>query len=186
VSSTLYFRHGRDEPGHDEQEEHINQSAIPSGSAPGSCPLVKLFFVELRQGWGMTSAKLQRILCAEDEPIIQAILRAALERLGGFTVKICGSGEEALAAAAEFAPDLVLLDVMMPGMDGRMTLAALRRLPALENIPIAFITTIGGSREIDDFLELGAVGVIIKPFEPKQLAETVRQIWVNARGRDRG
>jgi two-component system OmpR family response regulator len=132
----------------------------------------------------MTTSSLQRILCAEDEPFIQAILRAALGRLGGFTVQICGSGEEAVAAATEFAPDLILLDVMMPGMDGRATLKALRGLPAIADTPIAFITTIGGSREIDDFLELGAVGVIIKPFEPKALAETVLRIWANARGRD--
>ena len=134
----------------------------------------------------MSSETLQKILCAEDEPLIQAILRAALERVGGFTARICGSGEEAVAAAPEFVPDLILLDVMMPGMDGRATLAALRKLPFLQDTPVAFITTIGGSREIDDFLELGAVGVIIKPFEPKALAETVQRIWANARARNAG
>ena len=134
----------------------------------------------------MSTQTLQKILCAEDEPLIQAILRAALERVGGFTTRICGSGEEAIKVAPEFAPDLILLDVMMPGMDGRATLAALRQLPSLKETPIAFITTIGGAREIDDFLELGAVGIIIKPFEPKALAETVRRIWANARARKAG
>jgi two-component system OmpR family response regulator len=134
----------------------------------------------------MSSETLQKILCTEDEPLIQAILRAALERVGGFSTRICGSGEEAVKIAPEFAPDLILLDVMMPGMDGRATLAALRQLPSLKDTPVAFITTIGGSREIDDFLDLGAAGIIIKPFEPKALAETVQRIWANARARKAG
>jgi two-component system OmpR family response regulator len=134
----------------------------------------------------MSSETLEKILCAEDEPLIQAILRAALERVGGFTTRICGSGEEAIQVAPGFAPDLVLLDVMMPGMDGRATLAALRQLPPLKDTPVAFMTTIGGSREIDDFLDLGAAGIIIKPFEPKALAEAVQRIWANARARKAG
>ena len=74
---------------------------------------------------------LQRILCVEDEADIQAVARMALELVGGFQVQVCGSGEEALRQVQTFAPDLILLDVMMPGMDGPSTLKALRALPGM-------------------------------------------------------
>ncbi len=83
---------------------------------------------------------LHRILYVEDEPDIQAVAKLALEMVGGFTVKVCSSGEEALREAAAFAPDMILLDVMMPGMDGPSTLKALRELPSLAELPVAFMT----------------------------------------------
>jgi len=130
-----------------------------------------------RQGDGELSAQLQKILHVEDEPDIQEVTRLALEAVGGFTVKTCSSGEEALAAAAEFVPDLFLLDVMMPGMDGPSTFLALRKLPGLEKTPAIFMTAKVMESEVERFKELGALGVIAKPFDPMSLSDRIRAIW---------
>jgi two-component system OmpR family response regulator len=120
---------------------------------------------------------LQRILCVEDEPDIQAIARMALELVGGFQVRVCSSGEQALREAQAFAPDMILLDVMMPGMDGPGTLAALRGLSGLDAVPVAFMTAKVQPHEVAHYKSLGALGVIAKPFDPMALAGQVRQIW---------
>ena len=124
-----------------------------------------------------TMNTLQRILCVEDEPDIQAIARMALERVGGFQVHVCASGEQALREAPDFAPDMILLDVMMPGMDGPGTLAALRALPGLAAVPVAFMTAKVQPHEVAHYKSLGALDVIAKPFDPMALAAQVRQIW---------
>lgn len=120
---------------------------------------------------------LQRILYVEDQPDIQVVARMALVKRGGFEVKVCSSGEEALAAAPAFAPDLLLLDVMMPGMDGPATLAALRQLPGTMATPAIFLTAKVHPPMIDEYLKLGAIDVIPKPFDAMTLAATVRAIW---------
>ncbi|MEW5771323.1 MAG: response regulator [Pseudomonadota bacterium] len=120
---------------------------------------------------------LQRILYVEDEPDIQAVARLALELVGGFTVKICSSGEEALREAAAFAPDLILLDVMMPGMDGPSTLKALRGQATLAEVPVAFMTAKVQPPEVAHYKALGARDVIAKPFDPMKLADQIRAIW---------
>jgi two-component system OmpR family response regulator len=120
---------------------------------------------------------LQRILYVEDEPDIQAVAKLALEMVGGFTVKVCSSGEEALKEAAAFAPDMILLDVMMPGMDGPSTLKALREQSALATIPVAFMTAKVQPTEVAHYISLGARDVIAKPFDPMILANQVRAIW---------
>ncbi|MBI3529869.1 MAG: response regulator [Betaproteobacteria bacterium] len=125
---------------------------------------------------------LQRILYVEDEPDIRAVARIALETVGGFQLLVCGSGQEALAAAPAFAPDLILLDVMMPGLDGPSTLAALRALPAFENTPIVFMTAKVQAHELVRYRQMGALDVIPKPFDPMTLAATVRGIWATRRG----
>jgi two-component system, OmpR family, response regulator len=120
---------------------------------------------------------LQRILYVEDEVDIQAVAKLALEMVGGFTVKICSSGEEAMKEAVAFAPDMILLDVMMPGMDGPGTLAALRTLPSLATVPVAFMTAKVQPQEVAHYKSLGARDVIAKPFDPMTLADKVRAIW---------
>ena len=125
----------------------------------------------------MSSDTLQRILYVEDEPDIQAVARIALETVGGFTVQICSSGEEALQAAVEFAPDLLLLDVMMPGMDGPTTLQELRNLPDLENTPAVFMTAKVQPQEIEQFKSYGALDVIAKPFDPMALSSQITAVW---------
>jgi CheY-like chemotaxis protein len=120
---------------------------------------------------------LQRVLYVEDEPDIQAVARLALEVVGGLTVKTCSSGEQALNEAPGFAPELVLLDVMMPGMDGPGTLKALRELPELAAVPVVFMTAKVQPQEVAHYTALGALGVIAKPFDPMTLAEQVRRLW---------
>ncbi|HAL38061.1 MAG TPA: hypothetical protein DCP03_08045, partial [Polaromonas sp.] len=85
-------------------------------------------------------APLNRILYVEDEPDIRAVAQMALEAVGGFVVIACASGQEALSAAPQAQADLLLLDVMMPGMDGPNTLKALRALPATAQTPVIFMT----------------------------------------------
>ncbi len=125
----------------------------------------------------MSSPALRRILFVEDDPDIQVVATMALESLGGFSVTACGSGGEALARFSELAPDLVLLDVMMPGMDGPATLEALRRLPEAAKVPVVFMTARVQNHEMARYRELGAVDVIAKPFDPMTLADTVKTIW---------
>lgn len=120
---------------------------------------------------------LQRILYVEDEPDIQTVAKLALEMIGGFEVKVCSSGEQALLEVEAFAPDMILLDVMMPGMDGPGTLRALRALPSQATVPVAFMTAKVQPTEIAHYTSLGACGVIAKPFDPMNLANQVRQIW---------
>lgn len=120
---------------------------------------------------------LQRVLYVEDEPDIQAVARLALEMVGGLTVKCCSSGEEALREAPAFAPELILLDVMMPGMDGPGTMKALRGVPSLATVPVVFMTAKVQPQEVAHYTGLGALGVIAKPFDPMTLATQVRAMW---------
>lgn len=120
---------------------------------------------------------LSRVLYVEDDPDIRTIASLALETLGGLVLESCSSGQEALAKADAFAPDLLLLDVMMPGMDGPDTLAALRRLPATANTPAVFMTAKVHESELAHYRALGALGVIPKPFDPMTLANQLRDLW---------
>ena len=122
-------------------------------------------------------AELKKILYVEDEPDIQMIARVALENVGGFTLEVCSSGDEALQKAAAFAPDLLLLDVMMPGMDGPTTLQELRKLSCCADTPVMFMTAKVQPQEVDFFKSLGAVEVIAKPFDPMGLANTIKDAW---------
>ena len=125
----------------------------------------------------MTTPPLTRILYVEDEPDIQAIARLALETIGGFTVEICSSGSAAIEAVQRFAPDLILLDVMMPGMDGIDTFKALREIPQTVTTPVIFMTAKVQKQEFERYKELGAVDVITKPFDPMTLAAVIKGIW---------
>ena len=120
---------------------------------------------------------MERILYVEDEQDIQEITKLALEELGGFTVEVCNSGKEAIEKAPEYHPDLILLDVMMPEMDGPSTLAALRDLPSTAQTPVIFMTAKTQSYEIDRFKALGAIDVIKKPFDPMALVDQLRTAY---------
>jgi len=120
---------------------------------------------------------LARILYVEDEPDIRAIAQMALEAVGGFTVIACASGSEALARAPGAGADLLLLDVMMPGMDGPSTLKALRELPSTANTPVIFMTAKVQAAEVAQYRELGAIDVIHKPFDPMELSAQINRIW---------
>lgn len=120
---------------------------------------------------------LTRILLIEDEEDIRAVAEMALETVGGFDLQACASGVEALTAIEDFAPQLIILDVMMPGMDGPETLRGIRKLPGFARTPAVFMTAKVQSDEIQSYLAEGAVGVIPKPFDPMTLPDRVREIW---------
>jgi CheY-like chemotaxis protein len=115
-----------------------------------------------------------RVLHVDDEPDIREVVEISLGLDPNFAVRGCASGSEALAAAADWSPDLILLDVMMPGMDGPATLRHLRQSPDTAAIPIVFMTARAQPRELEHFVSLGAEGVIAKPFDPMTLAASVR------------
>jgi len=121
--------------------------------------------------------ELVRILLVEDEPDILLITRLALEKIGNYQVLICGSGREALRSGPAFVPDLILLDNMMPGMDGVETMKAMRALPVLGAIPIVFLTASNEKETREELIRKGALEVIFKPFEPHALIEQIRSIW---------
>jgi CheY-like chemotaxis protein len=115
-----------------------------------------------------------RVLHVDDESDIREVVEIALSLDPDVVTQSCDSGQEALAVAADWSPDLILLDVMMPVMDGPATLARLRDNPRTAAIPVVFMTARAQTREIDLFRSLGAVGVIPKPFDPMTLAASVR------------
>lgn len=125
----------------------------------------------------MSNHALKTILYAEDEDDIRTIAQIALEDIGGFNIRYCANGNEALAAAREITADLMLLDVMMPGMDGVTTLRELRKIPHYESIPVIFMTAKIQSSEIAFYKNLGAIEVIAKPFDPMTLADQIKTAW---------
>lgn len=120
---------------------------------------------------------LQKIMLVEDEQDIREIARLSLETLGSFTIYPCSSGQEALDTAPKIKPDLIILDMMMPGIDGLTTLQLLRKNPTLANIPVIFMTAKAQPHEIKRYIESGAIGAISKPFDPMHLSEEIKQIW---------
>ncbi len=125
----------------------------------------------------MSQQDINRILYVEDEPDIQAVAKLALEQVGRFTLEICSSGQEALDKAEQFSPQLMLLDVMMPEMDGPTTLGKLRDINGLQDVPAIFMTARVQPHEIQEYISMGAVDVIAKPFDPMTLSNQIREIW---------
>jgi CheY-like chemotaxis protein len=115
-----------------------------------------------------------RILHVDDEPDIREVVQLSLALDSAFSVRSCASGVEALAAAADWSPDIILCDVMMPVMDGLATLVRLRECPQTVDTPVVFMTARAQAREIEHFKSLGANGVIAKPFDPLTLAYSIR------------
>ena len=126
--------------------------------------------------------ELSKILYVEDDPDIQTVAVMALEMIGGLTLEVCSSGEEAIAKGDEFKPELILLDVMMPEMDGPTTLGNLRKISSLSDVPAVFMTAKATPADVQNYKDMGAVDVIPKPFDPMTLAEQVRKIWNKSNG----
>ena len=120
-----------------------------------------------------------RVIYVDDEPDIRTIVEFALEDEPGMSLRVCASGAEALETAPGFRPDIVLLDVMMPGMDGPTTLQHLRGMPELAAARFAFVTAKVQPQEVAHFKSLGAAAVIAKPFDPMALAD---QVWAIRQG----
>jgi CheY-like chemotaxis protein len=125
----------------------------------------------------MPSRPLNRILYVEDDEDIQRVARLALERVGKFTVEVVGDPMKAIDAIAAFGPDLVMLDWMMPGMDGPTLYRKMKALEQTRNLPVVFITAKASPVELGELVALGAAGTISKPFSPKDLPGQLRAIW---------
>jgi CheY-like chemotaxis protein len=125
----------------------------------------------------MDRALLKSVMYVDDEPDIRDLIEMALDGKCDFTISTCGSGPEALALLPVTNPDFVLLDVMMPGMDGPTTFSHMRANPALASVPVAFMTAKALPDEVARFRALGAVGVIAKPFNPVRLAQQIIALW---------
>jgi len=122
-----------------------------------------------------------KILYVDDEDDIREIAVMALELDPDISVKSCDSGSKAMTIVLEWMPDLVLLDVMMPGMDGPETLERLRQAPETSAIPVVFITARTQPEDIERFMGLGAAGVISKPFDPMTLAERAKALFATSK-----
>ena len=125
----------------------------------------------------MSRGRLRTVLYVDDEPDIREIVELALGLVEGLNVAVCESGERALQRLPDITPDLVLLDVMMPGTDGPTTLQRMRADPRFANIPVVFVTAKAMPAEVARFRELGAVAVIAKPFDPLQFGQQIVAIW---------
>ena len=121
--------------------------------------------------------ELKRILYVEDEPDIQEVAKLALESVGNFELTVCSNGQEALNKAASADADLILMDVMMPGMDGPTTMLKLKDIPEVSDIPVIFMTAKIQPSEVQNYKKLGAIDVIAKPFDPMTLSDQIRSIW---------
>ena len=125
----------------------------------------------------MPDRPLQRICYVEDDEDIQRIVRMSLERIGKMTVELVTDPMVAVAAITAFKPDLVMLDWMMPGMDGPTLFRKMKQLPEVSALPVVFITAKATQRDMDELIALGAAGTISKPFSPKDLPDQLRAIW---------
>jgi CheY-like chemotaxis protein len=125
----------------------------------------------------MSQGRLRTVLYVDDEPDIREIVELSLGLVEGLNVEVCESGERALQRLPDITPDLVLLDVMMPGTDGPTTLQRMRADPRFANIPVVFVTAKAMPAEVARFRELGAVAVIAKPFDPLQFGQQIVAIW---------
>lgn len=116
------------------------------------------------------------VLLIEDEPDIREVAAASLGHVGGFNVVVASDGAEGVAKAKTEKPDVILLDVMMPGIDGPATLHVLRADPDTADTPVIFLTAKAKPADRDRLLSLGASGVIAKPFDPMRLAADVTRM----------
>ena len=125
----------------------------------------------------MPDRPLERICYVEDDEDIQRIVRMSLERVGKMTVQIVTDPLVAIGAMSAFKPDLVMLDWMMPGMDGPTLFREMKKRPEVASLPVVFITAKAAQRDLDELKTLGAAGTISKPFSPKDLPDQLRAIW---------
>jgi CheY-like chemotaxis protein len=123
------------------------------------------------------SKSLQSLLYVDDDDDIREIVEMSLGLDGSIHVSSSAGGEPALVAMRDQRPDLVVLDVMMPGMDGPTLLKRMRADPELQHIPVIFMTAKANSQEVARFRDLSAIGVIAKPFDPMSLGAQVRALW---------
>lgn len=120
---------------------------------------------------------LKRISYVEDEPDIRAVAELALTAVGGYELDVSEDGEQAIRNIPAFSPDLILLDVMMPGMTGPELYRHIKKIPGVSDTPVIFMTAKALKHEVEHYRELGAVGVIPKPFDAMTLSNQVQSLW---------
>jgi len=143
----------------------------PAGKMVGNEPLL-----DRRPRGDVRQRRLKRILLVDDDPDIRDVATLALRTIGGYTVEPCGSAREAVDRCRSFRPDLLLMDVWMPGTDGLAALTALRTIEATSETPVVFMTGVQID-EIERRHELGCLGVIAKPFDPTGLPARLEELW---------
>jgi DNA-binding response OmpR family regulator len=116
-------------------------------------------------------------MCVEDDADIRNILGWSLRHLGGYEVCLCESGEAALSQVKTFLPDMLLLDVMMPGLSGTQTLLAMREQNLMTDTLVFFLTAKSMRDELDSLMKFNVNGVIVKPFDPVKLPDQIRAYW---------
>jgi len=116
---------------------------------------------------------ISKVLLVEDDPDIQKVARMSLKMRGVGDVVVASNGEECLAIVGEVRPDVILLDVMMPKLDGYETCRRLKENPATSAIPVIFLTAKAQHFEVKKGLEAGGLGYLIKPFDPMTLHEQI-------------
>lgn len=121
--------------------------------------------------------ELKKILYAEDDLDIQTIVETIIDAMSNYKIKICNNGRELLECVEDYNPDLILLDVMMPEVDGPSAFKALQADEKFKNIPVIFMTAKAQVHEVQSFMESGVIGIITKPFDPIQLIPLVTKIW---------
>lgn len=125
----------------------------------------------------MPPQPLIRVLCVEDDDDIRRILRLSLEKIGRMTVELVADPTQAIESMLASRPQLVMLDWMMPGIDGPALLRKMRENPETRAVPVIFLTAKASQRELAELRALGAAGAISKPFAPKDLPDQLRAIW---------
>ncbi len=123
-----------------------------------------------------TSIDIKQVLLVDDDLNIRTLAQMGLEGLTDWKVELAGSGAEAVTKATEMQPDLIILDVMMPGMDGPTTLAELRKIESLAGTPVIFMTAKAQTHELELYQRMGAKGIITKPFDPMTLSDDIQGI----------
>lgn len=125
----------------------------------------------------MPDRPLNRICYVEDDEDIRRIVRMSLEKIGKMTVEVVGDPTAAIEAITNFKPDLVMLDWMMPVLDGPSLFRQMKLRPETRALPVVFITAKASTPELEELLGMGAAGVVSKPFSPKELPDQLREIW---------
>jgi len=125
----------------------------------------------------MPERPLNRICYVEDDEDIQRIVRLSLEKIGKMTVEVVGNPMVAIEAMIRFGPDLVMLDWMMPGLDGPALYRKMKEKPETSALPVVFITAKASPKELEELTHMGAAGTISKPFSPRDLPDQLREIW---------
>jgi CheY-like chemotaxis protein len=125
----------------------------------------------------MSIRKCHSVLYVDDDPDICEVVQATLCLISALDVYTAGSGEAAIALACELRPDLILMDVMMPGLDGPATLKRMREITPINEIPVIFLTAKVLPAEVAHLFQLGAIGVIGKPFDPLKLGDEILGLW---------